>query len=125
MVKTAPVKETAQAGWSCGDVWLVEERVSALEVNHMETASDAGHVQQQGTPDEHHGCLGWTEDGRNVMEQEGSDKVEVLEAFERARWCGETRRPFIPVRVFIVKSHDTISFESIRLTKASDCRKIR
>ena len=40
MVKPAPVKETAQVGWPCGDVWIVEERVSlsALEVNHMETA---------------------------------------------------------------------------------------
>ena len=90
--KTAPGKETAQVGWSCGDVWLVEERVSALEVNPMETAADTGHVQQPGPSDEHHDCPGWTDDGRNVMEQEGSDEVEVLEALERARWRGEIRR---------------------------------
>ena len=42
MAKTAPVKETADAGWSCGDIWLVEERESALEVNHMDTAAEAG-----------------------------------------------------------------------------------
>ena len=100
MVKTASVKDTAQLGWSCGDVWLVEERVRALEVNLMETAADAGHVRQQGMPDEHHDCPGWTEDGRNVIEQEGSEEVEVLEAMERASWCGEIRRPYIPVRVF-------------------------
>ena len=41
MVKTAPVKETALVGWSCGDVWLIEERVSAMEVNHIETAAEA------------------------------------------------------------------------------------
>ena len=35
MVKAAPVKETAEVGWSCGDVWLVEERENALEVNHI------------------------------------------------------------------------------------------
>ena len=61
MVKAAPVKETAQVGWSCGDVWLVEERESALEVNHMETwaesaavAAESGGAHQQGAPEEQH-----------------------------------------------------------------------
>ena len=26
--------------------------------------------------------------------------MEVLAALERSRWCGEIRRPYIPVRVF-------------------------
>ena len=37
---------------------------------------------------------------RNAIEQEGSDEMEVLEALEGARWCGEIKRPYIPVRVF-------------------------
>ena len=51
----------------------------------METSAAAGGVHQQGTPEEHHESPGWTEDGRTVLEQEGSDEVEVLEALERAR----------------------------------------
>ena len=42
--------------------------------------ADAGEAQQPGTSDEHHESPGWTEDWRNVLEQEVPDEVEVLEA---------------------------------------------